>query len=390
MNFEFRPALREKTSLLIALAGSSGSGKTYTALTMAEGLAGPDGKIAAIDTEAGRMLHYADQFDFDYGDLKPPFTPNNYIDAIQAADKAGYDVIVIDSISHVWDGDGGVREMQEAVLTRMAGTDYKKRAAMTALSWSEPKQAHKKMISKLLQCRAHIIFCLRAEQKMLMKTEVVDGKKKAIVIPADERPLTERWQPICEKNFVYEMIVSMLLLDSAPGVPVPVKIQDQHRIAFPPNQQVTKECGVKLNEWATGGIAVRSPLIVQEEARAAARNGRESFGKWWKEADALERQHANLIIDKLKKLAEQADAPPPDDNPLEQAPTEPTQDNGAPAMDSNAMSAFVTQIEACETTSALDQILAMNQVRFDATPEGDQKTAVQNIMDKQRGDLALT
>ena len=77
MTFAFRPASREGVSLLLGLVGASGSGKTYTAMELASGIAG-DKPFAVIDTEAGRAKHYADLFKFDHGDLKPPFRPKNY------------------------------------------------------------------------------------------------------------------------------------------------------------------------------------------------------------------------------------------------------------------------------------------------------------------------
>ena len=98
MTFTFRPAARQNVSLLIGLAGSSGSGKTYTAMRLAKGIAG-DKPFCVIDTEAGRAKHYADQFKFDHGDLKPPFSPAAYADAIKAADDAHYPVIVVDSFT---------------------------------------------------------------------------------------------------------------------------------------------------------------------------------------------------------------------------------------------------------------------------------------------------
>ena len=82
MTFTFRPAARENVGLLIGLSGSSGSGKTYTAMRLAHGIAG-DAPFAVIDTEAGRAKHYADQFRFDHGDLKPPFRPDAYAEALR-------------------------------------------------------------------------------------------------------------------------------------------------------------------------------------------------------------------------------------------------------------------------------------------------------------------
>src|SRR5512135_1544389 len=111
-NFTFRPAKRQNVNLLIGLAGGTGSGKTFSAFELATGIAGGK-RFAVIDTEAGRALHYADAFQFDHGDLRAPFTPDAYTEAIMAADAAGYPVIIVDSMSHEWSGDGGILDMQE-------------------------------------------------------------------------------------------------------------------------------------------------------------------------------------------------------------------------------------------------------------------------------------
>src|ERR1700690_4350275 len=104
MTFQFKPAIRESVGLLIGLAGGTGSGKTFSAMRLASGIAG--GKpFAVIDTEAGRAKHYADQFKFDHGDMKPPFSPAAYADAIAAADSGHYPVIVVDSFSHEHAGE---------------------------------------------------------------------------------------------------------------------------------------------------------------------------------------------------------------------------------------------------------------------------------------------
>ena len=155
--FTFRKAVREQVGLLIGLVGASGSGKSYSALRLATGMAG--GKpFCVIDTEAGRAKHYAGEFAFDHGDLAAPFRPDHYADAIAAADKAGYPVIVVDSMSHVWAGDGGVLDWQEDELDRMAGDDWKKREAVKMAAWIKPKMSHKAMVKKLLQVRAHLIL----------------------------------------------------------------------------------------------------------------------------------------------------------------------------------------------------------------------------------------
>lgn len=177
MSFVFKPASRESVNLLLGLSGASGSGKTFSALRLASGMAG--GKaFAFIDSESRRGLHYSDQFKFDHGDLRAPFSPDAYAEAIKAADAAGYPVIVVDSASHEWAGDGGVLDWAETELDRMAGQDWKKREACRMASWIKPKMAHKKMVQSLLQVRAHLILCFRAEPKIEMIRE--DGKVKIV------------------------------------------------------------------------------------------------------------------------------------------------------------------------------------------------------------------
>lgn len=248
MTFTFRPAVRENVGLLVGLAGASGSGKTFSALRLAKGLSG--GKpFAFIDTEARRGLHYADQFSFEHCDMRPPFSPDAYADAIGVADKAGYPVIVVDSFSHEHAGEGGLLDMQEAELDRMAKDDWKKREACKMASWIKPKVAHKHMVQRLLQVRAHLILCFRAEEKIEMVKE--DGK--LVVRPKKSTTGLDGWLPVCEKNLPYELTTSFLLVPSAPGVPMPIKLQEQHRQFFPPGKPITEECGVQLAAWARGG-----------------------------------------------------------------------------------------------------------------------------------------
>lgn len=308
MSTIFKPAAREQTSLLIAIAGSSGSGKTYSALKLATGLA-DGGKIAFIDTEAGRGLHYADQFKFDHAEIKAPFKPETYIEAIQAADKAGYKVIIIDSMSHEYEGEGGLLDW---------AADLEASGTKSPANWKEPKQAHKRMMSRLLQCRAHLIFCLRAEEKMLLKQEpqfepdgaprMWKGKQvtKTVVIASSDRPLLERWAPLCEKRFMYEITLSLLMLPDQPGIPHPIKLQEQHLGAFPVDALVNEECGKKLAAWAKGG----RPINPVQDARDAASLGRASLQAWWRIADNDTRKIVNPFMDELKKIATAADPAP--------------------------------------------------------------------------------
>jgi hypothetical protein len=266
MAFTFRPATRENVGLLVGLSGASGSGKTYTAMRLAHGIAG-DHPFAVIDTEASRAKHYADVFRFDHGDLTPPFTPDRYADAIAAADQAKYPVIVVDSMSHEWAGEGGILDWQEAELQRMAGDDWKKREACKMAAWIKPKMAHKHMVQRLLQVRAHLILCFRAEPKI----EMVRGENGKMEI-REKQSLTglNGWIPICEKNLPYELTASFLLMGDRPGVPLPIKLQQQHRDLFPLDQPITEASGERLAAWAKGGAPPSAAPPPPDDHDAAA------------------------------------------------------------------------------------------------------------------------
>lgn len=290
MTFNFAPAVRESASLLIMIAGASGSGKTLSALKLARGLAGgDDGAIAVVDTEAGRAKHYAvtpgekqndRRFAFHHGDLRPPFTPEAYMDAITAADAAGFKVIMVDSGSHEWEGEGGLHdEQQEAVeiavaksrtLAEEKGWRFDEAQAADRASigaWKEPKRRHKRFVSRLLQCRAHLIICLRADEKMRIEKIKDDrGREKTVIVQPKDMAPKDRWAPICEKRLPYEMTLSFILTPDRPGFPIPIKLQEQHRSAIPLDAPLSEESGRLLSEWAAGGSA--APALPTEAGAA--------------------------------------------------------------------------------------------------------------------------
>jgi hypothetical protein len=248
-SFQFKPAIREAVGLILGLAAGTGGGKTYSAMRVAAGISG-DKPFAVIDTEARRALHYADMFRFDHADLLAPFTPQSYAEAILAADAAKYPVIVVDSMSHEWAGEGGVLEMHEAELDRMAGEDWKKREQVKMAAWIKPKMQHKKMVQRLLQVRAHLILCFRAEEKVDMVRDENTGKM--LIVPKKAITGLDGWMPITEKALPFELTASFLLTADAPGMPKPIKLQEQHRSMFPLNKPIDEESGRKIVAWAAG------------------------------------------------------------------------------------------------------------------------------------------
>lgn len=316
MTFQFRPAVRENVGLLIGLAGGTGSGKSYSAMRLASGIAG-EKPFAVIDTEAGRAKHYADKFRFDHGDMKPPFSPDAYAEAIKSADEARYPVIVVDSASHEHAGEGGLLDWHEHELQRMAGDNWQKREACKMAAWIKPKTAHKAMVNRLLQVRAHLILCFRAEEKVEM-VRGDDGKMK--IGSKQTRTGKDGWVPICEKNLPFEMTCSFLLLSDRPGVPLTIKCEEQHRHLFPPDRPIDEATGRALSAWASGGTAPREEqqldAKIDQEVSAnlrklldiEAKAGMRALEATWKMLPNADRAIAKPWMDDLKRAAAEADA----------------------------------------------------------------------------------
>lgn len=282
--FTFRPAARSETSLLIGLAGPSASGKTASSLLIARGLCGGDKGIFGIDTESGRMLHYSCapgespgplRFNFQHLDLSAPFSPARYREAIETAVKAGARVVIVDSMSHCHEGEGGLLDAHEKELERMAGNDYQKRERVKFAAWIGPKREHNAFVNAILQVRCHLIFCFRAKDKLALIKR--DGKTE---------PVHVGWTPICSDRFEYEMTTLLMLPPNARGVPdldaPSTKIQAHHAPFFPPGQPITEKCGEQLASWARGGAsapAVASPATQSWSGIIGAVAGERSGGK---------------------------------------------------------------------------------------------------------------
>ena len=279
-------AVREKTFTLTSIAGPSGSGKTYSALLYARGLVGPKGKIGFIDTENKRSRFYADVAGgFDVIDLDPPFTAARYVEAIKAFEKAGYPAIVIDSISHEWEGSGGVLEQAEAIEERT------KRAGLHC--WQKPKAGHKKLMNELLQTRAHLIFCCRVKEKVV-QTKGKDGKAEIV---------NEGFVVVQEKSFIYEMTVSMML-EEGTHVPLLQKCPGDLLAAFPQGSRITTAIGGAVQEWSDKGEAIDQALEdAKREGILVANKGMASLTGWWKELSRDKKAKLEGLKDTLKSIA---------------------------------------------------------------------------------------
>jgi hypothetical protein len=253
-SFNDQPATRSHVPLLIGLMGPSGGGKTYSALRLGSGIAAvAGGDCYVIDTEARRALHYADHFKFRHIDLAAPFGSLDYLAAARHCVQKGASVVIIDSMSHEHDGEGGYLRTQEAELTRLAGDDFAKRERVKMLSWARPAALRQQMISGLLQLNANFIFCFRAKEKT--KPVKIGGKTEIQEMG---------WMPIAGEALMYEMTVNCLLLPRANGVPTweseysgekqMMKLPVQFKELLSSGRPLDETMGKALAEWARGGI----------------------------------------------------------------------------------------------------------------------------------------
>lgn len=219
--FTFAKAERKKAKLKLNLNGPSGSGKTYSALQLASGLGS---KIAVIDTENESASLYATEFTFDTLPLRPPYSPERFVGAIQAAHAMGYEVLIIDSASHEWIGTGGCLEINDKAAARFKGNTWS--------AWSETTPKHRKFIDAILQTDMHIITTTRA------KTETAQGEKGRVI----------KLGMKCEQRdgYEYELTVSLEVIHEN-HVAVPTK--DRTKLFSVDGEILTQETGKRVLAW---------------------------------------------------------------------------------------------------------------------------------------------
>ncbi|MBP2652597.1 MAG: ATPase [Firmicutes bacterium] len=238
----FKKAERRKIKLRLALCGPSGSGKTYSALKIANGIGG---KIALLDTENGSGSLYSHLCDYDTAEIAPPFTVEKYIATIKEAEAAGYDVLIIDSLTHAWAGQGG---LLEEVDKRQTGK------ANSFAAWRDVTPMHNRLVDTILQSKMHIIVTMRS--------------KTAYEIETDERgkkvPIKKGMAPIQRDGLEYEFTV-VLDLDNKKHVAEAGK--DRTGLfdskVFVPDEST----GQQIMEWLESGAEPPKPRITDIQRR---------------------------------------------------------------------------------------------------------------------------
>lgn len=224
---QIRKAERKKAKLRLGLAAPSGAGKTYSALLLAFGLGG---KIGLIDTEHGSGDLYAHLGDYDIIPIEAPYTVAKYLEAVKAFEAEGYNVVIIDSLSHAWAGDGGLLDKQGKIADR---------GVNSFAAWRTITPEHNQLVDAMLQSPCHIIATMRAKQDYVLET---NDKGK-------QQPKKVGLAPVQREGMEYEFTV-MLDVDMQH---IASTSKDRTSLFDGTYFKITKETGEKLLAWLETG-----------------------------------------------------------------------------------------------------------------------------------------
>lgn len=233
----FKQAKREKIWVKVLLGGSSGSGKTYTGLRLATGIASKCGsRVASVDTENGRIRYYANEFDFDDMQLEEPYSPEKYMEAIDIAVDAGYKVILIDSITHEW---------------KYINDEHDKMPGNSFTNWGKIKPRHNRFMEKLLQSPIHTIITTRGKDDYILEDKNGKQVPKKVGVGMQQ-----------EKDIEYNYTVTFNLSQDTHVAEV---MKDNTHLFEGRYDVLTEKDGVALYEWANTGDKPEPKPIKEDE-----------------------------------------------------------------------------------------------------------------------------
>ncbi|MDD7972484.1 AAA family ATPase [Roseinatronobacter alkalisoli] len=325
--------LTDPLTLSIGLSGGSGTGKTYSALLMARGIAevvtGRAGApIGYVDTENRRALHYKQAFpEMMHFDMKAVddsgnmvgFGPERWIQVIDAAEAAKLPVLVIDSFSHAWEGVGGVLDLHAQTLDRLTGGDDNKKNQRSQLAWAAVKPRYRRLIDRIVRAKCNIIICTRAKPVMQEKSAKTNWQE-VNARQTKTRRQDVPWDPAADGDLMFEMTTMVILDPSAPGCPIhQIKVADQFKGLLDARQPMGVETGRAMAKWAMGQGDAQKQKDILDAARAEARKGREAFVAYWNsDTGKANRQLLNTIKGECQEIVARAEqeAAQSDDDPF--------------------------------------------------------------------------
>jgi len=221
-------ASKKKVKLRMSLSSPTGFGKTYSALLLAFGITNDWGKIAVIDTENESASLYSDLGQYYTLPISPPFTPEKYMEAIKACEDSGIEVIIIDSVTHVWSGEGGLLEYNSSL-----GGRYQ--------DWAKTTPRYQKWLNSILQSKCHVITTIRKKQAYEMSKE----NGKTIV---EKKGMEDE----VRGGFDYEMTIALELVNEKH---LAKASKDRTRLFDNiPEFIITPETGKLINKWCESGV----------------------------------------------------------------------------------------------------------------------------------------
>ncbi len=239
----FRKAERRKAKLRLAITGPAGSGKTYGALQVAQGLGG---RIAMIDTENGSGDLYSSICEYDIMNINAPFDPRKYIQAIHDAENEGYDVLIIDSLSHCWISEGGLLDMKEQLATSGKYNSFS--------AWSKVTPIQNKLIEAMLTSKCHIIATMRSRTDYV---QVVNDKgrteiRKVGLAPVQRDGMDYEFSVVFDLNNEHTVNVS----------------KDRTSIFDGKNFTLSSETGATLLDWLNSGKDIPDVREINERKQS--------------------------------------------------------------------------------------------------------------------------
>ncbi|CAM4062327.1 AAA family ATPase [Gillisia hiemivivida] len=279
---KLQQAQRSQVKLRIGLSGPSGYGKTYSALLLAFGITNDWSKIAVIDTENNSASLYSHLGDFNVLSLEEPYSPQRYVEALKTCEMADMEVIIVDSISHEWQGKGGCLEMHEKLGGRFQ-------------DWAKITPYHNSFVDGILQSKCHVITSTRRKVDYSLDRDM-NGKTKVMKLGTKE---------ITREGFEYELTVNFELINDNHLV----KASKDRTGLFmnKPEFIINQSTGKKLKEWCTDGVSIEK---IKKEISlchhlAGLKHIYDKYSSVQKEIYPLIIERKNLIEDSNSQLIEE-------------------------------------------------------------------------------------
>ncbi len=263
---------RHNVKLRLGISSPSGFGKTYSALQLAYGMTQDWSKIAVIDTENSSASLYSHLGNFNVLNLSPPYSPERYIEAIGICEKSNMEVIIIDSITHEWQGEGGCLQIHEQLGGRFQ-------------DWARLKPRHQKFIDKILQSKSHIITTTRRKTDYSLDISS-NGKSKVVKHGTKE---------ITSEGFEYELSVNFELINE--NHMCKVSKDRTNLFSGKPEFIINSDVGKKLKAWCNQGVSLDT---IRREIKATTTL--EGLRHLYQKYHALNKQVKPLIIDRKAEI----------------------------------------------------------------------------------------